>query len=421
MKQASFICTPEQIQILQAQQFTDTQPGTLLKDFNTLLDFVGETGIAVTEKAQLLAMNKLAELNQRLSRPLDVKLKRPQQKAYPHINGLYLLLRCSGLTHLDGDGKKAKLMLDKKMLAKWHELNPTEQYFSLLQAFFYRATSEIIADHSGFGGESCFFKCLDFYQQHLQKDFGDTKNRHPYTSFLFYAPGLHNLALMKFFGFITVECETNNETETWSIAKVKSTDVGHAILGYFAQCNRSYLLSIMFGDDEGITGSWEDGFKKALPAWQKSLLPDNNKAIAAQQEGCYIFNVTLEKASCKLGVPANLSLDELAHGILDAFDFDDHDHLYEFIFKNQYGIEDRIAHPYGDSDYEFASDECSVGYLPLYKGMMITFWFDFGDDWIFKIQVAQMPSPELHFDDLTVIEKKGTPPKQYPDWDEDDE
>ncbi len=41
------------------------------------------------------------------------------------------------------------------------------------------------------------------------------------------------------------------------------------------------------------------------------------------------------KASCKIAVPADLSLDELAYGILDAFDFDN-DHLYGFIYKNQY-------------------------------------------------------------------------------------
>ncbi len=36
-------------------------------------------------------------MNERLSEPIQLDLKRPQQKSYPPINGLYLLLRASGL------------------------------------------------------------------------------------------------------------------------------------------------------------------------------------------------------------------------------------------------------------------------------------------------------------------------------------
>jgi hypothetical protein len=435
MNQSTPVCTPEQIEILKTQQFSDIQPGTLLKDFNALLDFVGEAGVAVSEKTQLLAMNLLAELNQRLSSPLQVKLKRPLQKSYPHINGLYLLLRCSGLAYLDGNGKKVKLMINKKMLAKWRELNPTEQYFFLLQSYYYRADAEIIVEQYGIRERSSFFDGLDFFQKDLKKGFFDAKNNRYYKNYLHYSPGLFNLALMLLFGFIAVELDTNDETETWPIAKVKLTDFGHSILSYFSQC-RSTLFNDIFGNDEEITGSWEDELKKIIPAWQKSLLPDNNKAIAAQTEGCYVFKVKLGKANYKFGVPVNLSLHELAYGILKAFDFEDTYHLYMFSYKNEYGIEKRIDCPsFGFDDFEedfdetdfetddedLTTDKCSVGYLPLYKGMTFTFLFDFGDNWEFKIQVVEMPSLELHFDDLTVIEKKGTPPKQYPNWDEDDE
>jgi len=62
-------CTPEQIEILKKQQFSDTEPGTLLKDFNSLLEFIGKTGIAVSEKTQLLALNTLADINRLLTHP----------------------------------------------------------------------------------------------------------------------------------------------------------------------------------------------------------------------------------------------------------------------------------------------------------------------------------------------------------------
>lgn len=408
-------CTPAQIEILKKQQFGDTKPGTLLKDFNSLLEFIGKTGIAVSEKNQLFAQNTLAELNRLLTHPLEMKLKRPVQKSFPHINGLYLLLRSSGLSYIVPDGKKTKLMLYEDVLADWKKLTPAECYFSLLQAFYYRADGEMIGERTDGFGFGCFKECLSFFQNDLGKRI-DVKSNRDNMYMLRFSPGLHNLALMELFGFIEIECTAANENETWPVAKITPTDWGRAIFGYFAQNNLA--MSFLEFDDELVQLSpniWETEFKKYIPDWKRSLLQVEHKPT---EEGSYIFKVTLGKASCKLGVPSGLSLDELAYGILDAFNFDS-DHLYEFIYKNQYGIEERIVHSYMDD--ELSADDCAVGYLPLYKGMSFIFHFDFGDDWEFKIQVEAMPSAELNYSDLTVIEKRGTPPEQYPDWEDEDE
>lgn len=409
-------CTPEQIEILKKQQFSGTEPGTLLKDFNSLLKFIGKTGIAVSEKTQLFALNTLPELNRLLTHPLDVKLKRPVQKSFPHINGLYLLLRSSGLSYVVLDGKKTKLMLYEDVLADWNKLTPAECYFSLLQAFYYRADAAMLGERQSFLSPTCFYDCLLFFQKDLG-DRLDVKSNRDTMYMLRFRPGLHNLALMELFGFIDVECTAAEENETWPLSVIKPTDWGRAIFGYFAQ---NYLVMSFLDDDEPVqTGSsvWETEFKKYIPDWKKSLLQVERKIT---EEGAYIFNVSLGKASCKIAVPADISLDDLAYGILAVFDFDN-DHLYEFIYKNEYGIEESIAHPYADSDHEYCTSDCPVGYLPLYKGMTFIFHFDFGDNWEFKIQVEAMPSAESNYSDLTLIEKRGTPPKQYRDWEDDNE
>ena len=136
MKKIKATLTPDQIQCLKKQTFNDNEPGTLLKDFSSLLDFIGSDGIPVSGKNHLMAVKLLPQLNQMMSHPLDVKLKRPQQKSFPHINGLYLLLRASGLTQIAFEKKQAKLMLDNKVLADWQSLSPTERYFSLLHAWW---------------------------------------------------------------------------------------------------------------------------------------------------------------------------------------------------------------------------------------------------------------------------------------------
>ena len=67
MKKIKATLTPEQIQCLKNQTFSDNEPGTLLKDFSTLLDFIGSTGIPVSGKNHLIAIKLLPQLNQLMS------------------------------------------------------------------------------------------------------------------------------------------------------------------------------------------------------------------------------------------------------------------------------------------------------------------------------------------------------------------
>ena len=182
--------------LLQQQNITTTEPGTILTDFQTLLDFVGESGLAVSAKQHLLTLKSLAELNQLLSEPIQTALKRPQQKSYPPINGLYLLLRASGLGQIVYRGKKPFLILPQDLLSHWQSLNPTDRYFTLLEAWLIRGHEEILGE-----GRSSFntgTRCIEYWSWHLtptQKfpNYGEQQS-------LNYLPQLHNLALMKLKG-----------------------------------------------------------------------------------------------------------------------------------------------------------------------------------------------------------------------------
>ncbi|PKM36393.1 MAG: hypothetical protein CVV06_11260, partial [Gammaproteobacteria bacterium HGW-Gammaproteobacteria-10] len=101
--------SPEDAEIIKNQMFSDTQPGSLLKDFQALLDFIGSDGIEVTKTTQHIGMKYLFELNERMTLPLETELKRPQQKAFPNLHGLYLVLRVSGLASLVKDKNKTLL------------------------------------------------------------------------------------------------------------------------------------------------------------------------------------------------------------------------------------------------------------------------------------------------------------------------
>ena len=108
------------------------------------------------------------------------------------------------------------------------------------------------------------------------------------------------------------------------------------------------------------------------------------------------------------------TLNDLCGVILDAFDFTD-EHLYEFCMDNRM---------YGDcsyqSDPEDGEPSCDIclDRIGLYRKQKFSLHYDFGDDWMFTITVAEISeTPKPH--DTRVIKAKGTI-SQYPDWDENE-
>lgn len=405
--------TPEPIEFIKNQPFNDSQPGTLLKDFASLLDFIGSNGIAVSEKNQFFAMKLLPEINQRLAKPLAVTLKRPLQKSFPHINALYLLLRASGLSKIQQEKKALKLVLDSDMYADWLTLNPTERYFSLLDAWWRHGSGDIIDDwetdawHYG----NYFGSSLDFFLETLVPSAQKGKPFNP--DWLQYQPGAATLALMELFGFISVELGETLKTATWPIARIKPSPWGLALLSVLPRLDpkfehqRALLLTDTVREDDPVP-AWDFALRPHLCAWQNSL----KECVAETRTGVHIINISLGPASCKMAVPADTRLNEFAYALLRAFKFD-RDHLYDFVFKNRYGITERIAHPNMDSDHEWTCADCTVGELPLYAGMTLQFRYDFGADWRFELKVEAVASQEHACSKPKIIAQNGKPPKQY--------
>jgi len=404
--------TSGQIQTLKDQLFNDNEPGTLLKDFSSLLDFIGTTGITVSKKNHLFAIKLLPALNELMSTPLESKLKRPQQKSFPHINGLYLLLRASGLTQIVLEKKGVKLMINNEALERWHSLNPSEQYFALFYAWWHRGSDEIIGERGRGFCENYFYENYYFLHKKLKKELDLKTNQHAFDS-LRYRPGLYNLALMELFGFVCIELDSALSKENWPTVKIKHTKWGKALLKCFSK-DINYFENFEFkmSDSEPIE-PWGAEVKAHIPTWSNNLEPEK---VDDDLEGEVVFKVSLDQAYRKLSIPSTINLDELASSILTAFNFDN-DHLYEFIFKNDYGIKERIAHSYIESDNEWDTCEFLVAELPLYEGMELIFHFDFGDDWQFLLVVESLVKGDSGGLKPKVIEKQGTPPEQYPDWD----
>ena len=74
--------SPAEQQVLQQQTINETEPGTILRDFGTLLEFVASNELKVSGVKQLLPLAILGELNASLSKPIAIAIQRPVQKSF---------------------------------------------------------------------------------------------------------------------------------------------------------------------------------------------------------------------------------------------------------------------------------------------------------------------------------------------------
>ncbi len=220
--------TKAQKHLLREQVIDANQPGPVLRDFRTVLDFVGTKGVKAAGKYNLLPIESIQELNSKLSRPLLLgTMKRPLLRSHPYLQGLNLLLRASGLSRVEGRGEKARLLVAPDRLAQWDQLNATEQYFNLLEAWLLGGEPEMVGERSR-GFKDTLLSCLRDWM-HLPpsgKTFNVEKPQEVF--FLGTYRSFYHLALMDLFGLLKVHHPTR-AIQPWVPAGVEHTPFGDAM------------------------------------------------------------------------------------------------------------------------------------------------------------------------------------------------
>lgn len=403
----------EAIATLEAQSITETEPGTILKDFQTLLEFVGDDGLQVSSKQNLIPLKSLEDLNARLSDPIQIDLKRPIQKSYPPINGLYLLLRSTGIGQIVGRGKKKFLVLNPTVLESWNQLNLTERYFTLLEAWLIRSHAELLGEGTTALNEGT--KSIQFWTRIPDK--GKTYKSFKEQSFN-YVPELHNLALMKLFGLLHIESGKPEPGTGWRVKKIMRLPFGDAVMQIVMQTTLQHGMVWESEENPNIPfGELQSSFKPYFPEWENNLVVSGHEF----RPGVYVFKVSLNGIWRRIAISADMNLAHLGGEILESVDFDS-DHLDMFVYQNQIGRTVEVSHPYADG--MLSTNEVKVGDLPLEEGNSMTYIFDFGDWWEFDVQLEQIQADNSRLGYAEIIESHGDAPKQYPDedeWDDDED
>ena len=413
--------TPDDEVCLRSQVFTADQPGSVLHDFQMVLDFLRrEGGVEASGQYNLLPIKRIGELDRGLSRPLHLELKRPQLKSHPYLQALNLLLRASGLSLVDGQGAKARLVVDPAMLVQWDQLNPTEQYFNLLEAWLRFGRPETVGERPDFWG-GLLSPCKQLWRSVPDEGVQlDTDN--PTSVYLDgISRSFYQLALMDLFGIVDVE-RPQPPVAPWCPAGIKRVPFGDAVFTLIASKidslgRVSSARQNDGGPDEDALatprfGAWQPVFQPYFPEWRENL----ELAESELREGTFIFRVSLYKELWRLiAIPADHTLDDLLDWVLRSVKFDA-DHLYNFTYVNRVGIAVRINDP--NSGEPPWTDEVRLGTLPLEPGQTMELLYDYGDNWEFTIKLERVEPPGTKIKAPRIMESHGKSPKQYGDWDE---
>jgi len=402
----------------------EVPPGTIVRDFAALLDYLGKDGIPVSPKTSEFAIARLPDLNGLLTHPAPIGLSRGRQVSYPHVDGLHLLLRFSRLGKVDRSLRTPQMVQDKAMVARWQLLNPTERYFSLLERWWNIADFE--QERFGLASRMAEYRCT-FLKRHRPGSRAKERDEKWQVAMLG-ALGMKQVALMQLFGLLDILSDPAVPGGGWKIKRMVATPWGLSASAIYCQA---------FGDSS--TGMLERLFnptgKNPTPdeleaeeeiehhpflLWASRALPFfpacrhylGDPESVEPFRGSVTFKVSLGPSVWRrIVMPAESDFDDLARFILDAFQFDD-EHLYQFRYQDEYATQRTFDDPRCSDVEDDYADEVTLGEAGLFPRQLVEFRYDFSDDWRFDVLVEKLEPSDIRRK-AAVLNKKGTAPRQY--------
>ena len=401
---------PVHQQILRAQPMHGDEPGTVLRDVETLLAFLGDNTPTVSAKHHLLPMGALAPRNAQMTHPMQLSLQRPQQRASAHIHALYLLLRATGLASITGTGNKPRLALDEDGLASWRHRNPTERYLTLVETWLLRAQPESIGERLG----SCRAPLADWagFCRRIPDNGLRIAGNQREEERLVYVPGHLTVALLELFGCVTVQQGTPEPGTGWRIIEIHRRPWGDALFHLLSEALQRVDVLVQLDTEAGTEfGDWQVLIQPYCPAWRDNLRLSEH----ALQDGTSLFNVSLGRVWRRLAVQGRHDGDTLSDGMLDAFECDD-DHLDKFAYQSHFGTLISMHHPALDEPP--LTSEVRMGEVPLRLGTSMTYLYDFGGRWACDVRLERIDPVDRTMRKARILDSYGEAPEQYPGADD---
>lgn len=341
---------------------------------------------------------------------MEHRLKRPQQRSFPLLNGLYLLLRTTGIGIGIGAPPSGTLALDPELLLMWRQLNPTEQYFTLLEHWLIHASTETIGEWDRCS-DNCRNSLISVFNRFARRPVLRLEDSNARYGIGGSAMDALTISLMDSLGWVSTEYELPAAGQAQQLARMELLPFGSAMMDLLTKTTLSNSRR-MSEEETHRHGVLQLRLSPYFPEWKQNLeLPEPEV-----RSGKYTWRVSLGKPWRRIVIPGELSLESLADAILQAFDFEN-DHLYHFEYRDRRGQTVQIVCP-EIRDANAWTDEVAVQDLPLAEQAAMTFFFDYGDNWNFTVKLESVTEDDPTLNEAKVIQSSGKAPAQY-NWDDE--
>lgn len=403
-----------------AVRITETEPVSIVKDFDTFVNYLKEHNPPLVRKGHLLPKKTLYEIEQLMSHPDPESTPKTAFMFYPRLKLFYYSILRGNLFI-----KTRELTLHETgRLTEYEGLTPTEKYFFLLETFWVdsfwgelmgeRASSYLIPGSQAIieylakmqPGKITFMRDMDNVLRTLSITMS-----HFNKLFLFQYLSVFGLVQLTY-----EEQEPLKERRLRRVDTVTVTDLGRALLPVLASERNLEQWNIPYMREEtsefvifpGKDQEYEPFFKPFQGLFKEELkrtLPRGRK-----HTGSFVFKVSVKRSVWRtIKTSSEHTFEDLHLAIQDAFAFDK-DHLYAFFME---GIpwSWHVLYAPGTDEGPYA-DQVRIGDVELWSNQRFLYLFDFGDEWHFIVEVLEV-SDEPGPASPEIVEKKGTSPEQY--------
>jgi hypothetical protein len=401
--------------------FTENEPTSIVKDFNTFVNYIEETPFAMGGKSGHIPYKHLAALNESMSSPNTGNTPRTPQRFYPRLHLFFNLALAGNLFQRTPSGSSIALEPTDR-LYEFRSLSDAGQYFFLLETLWVDCPfPDLSFDNYGRGSFGLVLG-LEQFLQIMSKSRPGLK----ITSGVMLMAGfiLDGFLLLCFplFGWYDFTRQEREHKSFVILTSLIPSHLGVAISKIlleerpFVKWNIPYRRTL--GEMVNYPGQElevEGEYVPFIEAFRK-ICEDGESLDAIPRQmrerilGNFVFKVSLGKVWRTIAISSEDTLHDLHLAIQEAFRFDN-DHLYAFYMDNRRFSDYSFEHPYSD-DGPWA-DDAVIGDIDLAVNQQFLYLFDFGDEWHFDVTLVNIQTDESLLPGPEVLERKGKAPEQY--------
>jgi hypothetical protein len=385
-----------------------------ISDFDEFINYIEENKPKLTSKVGVFGKKDSYRINSLIKYRRDVDGPKYNQDQYPIIDFMFEMVMISQLYYKGNNEKDKSTLVETPYLKKFFGLNDIEKYIYLLENYWTKYEFHVKFD-SVYYLDSYYKFFIDVSKAKSGERIIKNENT---ISRIMYSWGALFLHQIKFLGFGDLEMVDgakgrNEDTIKAFIPNEFGINTCKFLIAKALPFWNGYDLTYTIKNKKKVSTNTSikpfNIFKNIIPGFTVNKTIEKTKSI--DRNGIYTFKISLSKNLWrKIQLSGKHTLTDLHTTIQSAFEFDD-DHLYVYYFGGKKG---KAIYCADAEDYNNkTTEETKIFDLELFKGQSFIYFFDFGDEWEFKVELVEYAKSNTLPIKPVVIESRGESPDQY--------